>query len=42
MNSKNIILVVDNRQDAIALDSPCPEVKNVFKGSGFKGSSHLT
>ena len=41
MNSKNIILVVDNRQDSHGGDSYCIESKNAFKGSGFKGNSLL-
>lgn len=42
MNSKNIILVVDNRQDPLGADSQCAETKNVFKCSGFKGSDEVT
>lgn len=38
MSSKNIILLVDNREDEKAMIAILPVLKNQLNGSGFQGN----
>ncbi len=42
MSSKNIILLIDNRQGDETVIAAVPVIKNQLNGSGFQGNIPLT